>query len=80
MARSIPPESPLFSGDGGQLERLRFRLWQVMITILTIAGTVWIMLLGVPILSITAIALAKHILVALLVMGMDLYPAQTSEN
>ena len=71
---------PFPSGDKERLERVRFQLWQIMICMLTVGLTVWVMLLGIPILSITAIAVAKHVLVAVLMMGLDLYPTRAPED
>jgi hypothetical protein len=83
MVQMLPPGPPPVSvatGDDDRLARVRFHLWQIMICFLTVAATVWVMLLGVPILSITAIAFAKHVLVAVLIMGLDLYPARPTED
>lgn len=76
MAILAPPRPPISvtTGDDGRLHRLRFRLWQVFVTMITVLATVWIMLLGVPILSITAVAVAKHVLVAVYIMGLHAYP------
>ena len=71
---------PFPSGDKERLERVRFQLWQIMISLLTVGLTVWVMLLGIPILSIAAIAVAKHVLVAVLMMGLDLYPTRAPED
>ncbi len=77
MAISVPPKPPALvaTGDDGRFERLRFRLWQLTWTMVTVFATVWICLLGVPLLAIIAIAVAKHVLVALLIIGLDIYPA-----
>ena len=40
--------------------------------------TVWVCLLG-PIPAIIALVVAKHVLVAILMMGLDLYPAAPAE-
>ncbi len=74
----IPPRPPTLvaTGDDDRLRRLRFRLWQILLTIMTIFATVWVMLLGVPILSIIAVAVAKHVLVALYMMGLHAFPLQ----
>jgi hypothetical protein len=65
-------------GEGDGLRRLQFRLWQVFMTVLTVLGTAWFVLLG-PIPAIIALAVAKHILVAILCMGLDLYPTKRPE-
>jgi hypothetical protein len=61
--------------DSDGLRRLQFRIWQVFITVVTVLATAWLVLLG-PIPAIIALATAKHILVAVLCMGLDLYPTQ----
>jgi hypothetical protein len=64
----FPPPVALADGDG--LERIRFRLWQVWLTFLTVLLTAWLCTLGtLP--AILAIVTAKHILVALLMMGLE---------
>jgi hypothetical protein len=47
------------------------RLWLWWTTFLTVLVTAWCISLG-PIPAIIALVVAKHVLVALLVMGMDL--------
>jgi hypothetical protein len=48
---------------------LYFRLWQLTLTALTVLITTWFCTLG-PIPAILAIMVAKHVLVAILVMGL----------
>jgi hypothetical protein len=67
------------AGDDDRLRRLNFRLFQVLMTTLTVFGTVWFMSLG-PVSAIIALAVAKHILVAILVMGLDIYPQYRGEQ
>jgi hypothetical protein len=78
MALLVPPKPPvqIALGDDDRLRRLHFRLWQILLTITTILATVWVMLLGMPILSIIAVAIAKHVLVAVYMMGLHAYPVQ----
>ncbi len=64
----IPPRVSVADHDG--LRRLHFRLWQLMVTAITVLLTGWCFTLG-PIPGIIAIMVAKHVLVAVLVMGMD---------
>jgi hypothetical protein len=80
MSQLAPPRRPtgVALGDGDGLRRLQFRVWQVFMTVLTILGTAWFVMLG-PIPAIIALAVAKHILVAILCMGLDLYPHQKGE-
>lgn len=72
MAVLAPPRSPpqVAVADHDGLRRLHFRLWQLMVTAITVLLTGWCFTLG-PILGIIAVMVAKHILVAVLVMGMD---------
>jgi hypothetical protein len=64
---NYPPRVALSEGDG--LARIRFRLWQIGWTAITVAVTAWICTFGwIP--AILALLVAKHILVALLVMGL----------
>jgi hypothetical protein len=81
MARPNPPFMPplVAAGDDDSLRRLQFRLWQVFITTLTVLITVWFITLG-PVPAIIALAVAKHVLVAILVMGLDIYPQYKGEK
>lgn len=71
MAQLAPPRMPplvaLKDDDG--LRRLRFRLWQVLMTTLTVLATAWACTLG-WVAAIIALLIAKHVLVAILVMGL----------
>ncbi len=63
----LPPQTGLEDDDS--LGRVRLRLWQVGWSSVVILVTVWMMTLGyIP--GIVAILTAKHILVAILVMGL----------
>ncbi len=81
MPRLTPPDVPpqITLGDDDRLQRLQFRLWQVFITTLTVLATAWFISLG-PVPAIIALAVAKHILVAILVMGLDMYPQYRGEK
>jgi len=64
---NYPPRVALGEGDG--LGRVRFRLWQLWWTAVTVGVTAWICTFGwIP--AILALMVAKHILVAILVMGL----------
>jgi hypothetical protein len=63
----VPPAATLDDNDG--LNRVRLRLWQWWLTLVTVLITAWLVTLG-PIPGIIAIVTAKHVLVAILVMGM----------
>jgi hypothetical protein len=77
MSQLAPPQRPtrvaLTDGDG--IHRLQFRMWQVFLCALTVLGTAWLVFLG-PLPAIIALVVAKHILVAILCQGLDLYPAE----
>ena len=71
MSQLAPPQQPRLLGfdEGDHIRRLRFRLWQVLMSTLTILATAWICTFGwIP--AIVALMVAKHVLVAILVMGM----------
>jgi hypothetical protein len=56
-------------GEGDGLNAVRFRLWQILWTAITVAVTAWICTFGwIP--AILALLTAKHVLVAILVMGL----------
>jgi hypothetical protein len=71
MASLAPPPAPPRIGldDNGGLRRVRLRLTQVIATAVTIVGTAWLCTLGV-IPAILSIMVAKHVLVAILLMGL----------
>jgi hypothetical protein len=63
----LPPQTGL--DDDDSLGRVRLRLWQVGWSSVVVLVTVWMMTLGwIP--GIIAVVTAKHILVAILVMGL----------
>ena len=67
----IPPEPPTLValGDDDGSARLRMRLNQVSLSAVTVFATAWCCTLGtVP--AVLSIAVAKHVLVAILVMGL----------
>ncbi len=62
----VPPRVTLGEGDG--LHSVRFRLWQLLWTAATVGVTAWICTFGwIP--AILALLTAKHVLVAIFVMG-----------
>lgn len=81
MSQLAPPSPPprVTTGEDDSLRRLQFRLWQVFILTITVLVTAWFCTLG-PIPAILALVVAKHILVALLIMGLDMYPAYKGER
>ncbi len=73
MSRTSPPGPP-FSvtlADDDARARLRFRLWQVTAATATILTTGWLVMLG-PVPAVCGLLVAKHVLVAILVMGVGL--------
>jgi hypothetical protein len=71
MAQLAPPGPPpqlLLAEDDGR-RRFRFRLQQVSLSVLTLFITAWFISLG-PIPGILAVLVAKHVLVAILLMGL----------
>src|SRR5262249_41832546 len=81
MMQIAPPELPprVALGDSDGLARLHLRLWQLWWSMLTVLATVWCMTLG-PIPGILAIVTAKHVLVAILVMGLGVDSSATSDH
>ncbi|HZY86571.1 MAG TPA: hypothetical protein VFE78_17180 [Gemmataceae bacterium] len=72
MTMLAPPPAPprVAQGDNGGVDRLRLRLVQVLTTLVTVVVTAWLCTLGaIP--AILGVMVAKHILVAVLVMGLD---------
>jgi hypothetical protein len=77
MSQLAPPEPPpaLTFDEGGNIRRLRFRLWQLMMTVLTILATAWACTFFAVkphgwIVGLSALFIAKHVLVAILVVGL----------
>ena len=65
-----PPRTPrLALDDDDDLKRLRMRMTQIMASIVTVLVTGWLCTFG-AIAAILALMVAKHILVAILVMGL----------
>lgn len=72
MSFNAPPEAPVFvMVEDEQPNRLPLRLKQLSWITATVAATTWICTFG-PIPGILALAVAKHILVAIFVMGIGL--------
>jgi hypothetical protein len=73
----IPPRVALGDDDG--LARLRLRFWQLGWSMLTILATAWCFTLGwIP--GILAVVTAKHVLVAILVMGLGVDSSKDAEG
>jgi hypothetical protein len=73
MAMMAPPQPPplVTFADGDGMKRVRFRLWQILMAAATIFVTTWFCTFGI-IPAILALMVAKHVLVAILIMGMDM--------
>jgi hypothetical protein len=81
MIRLAPPPPPvldlLVAEDDGR-RRLRVRLLLLWATLLTVLATAWVCTLG-PIPAVFAIVTAKHVLVAILVMGLGVDARKRAE-
>jgi uncharacterized membrane protein len=74
-----PPPVAVHTTDDDSRERLEFRLWQLFATTLTIMVAVWFSTFGIgP--AILAWVIAKHILVAILMIGLHRYPRYKGET
>jgi hypothetical protein len=72
MSRLLPPQSPpsiTFMGNDG-LYHLHFRLWQIMMSAMTVLVSGWFVTFGV-IPAILSLMIAKHVLVAILMIGVQ---------
>jgi hypothetical protein len=71
MSLLSPPSDPprVFVDENDDAGRFRLRLTQVSATLITLLVTVWFCTLGV-IPAIVALCTAKHVLVAILMMGL----------
>jgi hypothetical protein len=71
MASLAPPPAPprVALGDDDRTRKFRLRVTQVLATLVTLLVTAWACCLG-PIPAIVALCTAKHVLVAILVMGL----------
>jgi hypothetical protein len=74
MALLAPPPRPptvaVDMADDDRTRRFRMRMTQVLTTSATVVATGWVCTLGaVP--AIIALMIAKHVLVAVLMMGLD---------
>lgn len=80
MSLLAPPPAPPGSAleDDGRSRRLRLRHFQVAATISTVLATSWVCTLGV-IPAIIALMIAKHVLVAILMMGLGVDAPRAGE-
>jgi hypothetical protein len=80
MATLAPPPAPPLRrpGDDDRLKRYRLRMTQASATLVTLLATAWLCTLGaIP--AILALCVAKHILVAILAMGLGIDRPDPSE-
>ena len=80
MAVLAPPPAPprVVPGDDDDKRRLRMRVMQVMATMATLFATAWVCSLG-PIPAIIALMVAKHVLVAIFIMGIGVDAPKATE-
>ena len=81
MALLAPPPCPPVTGVGDDdgLQRFRMRLVQVSATTITLSATAWVCTLGaIP--AILGLMVAKHVLVAILVMGLGVDAPQSGRS
>jgi hypothetical protein len=64
-----PPSTATTTGDDDRLRKLRMRLFQIAASTITVLATVFFCRFGF-IWAILAIMVAKHVLVAILLMGL----------
>jgi hypothetical protein len=74
MSALAPPPAPpkVTVGDNDGARRFRIRVTQVMATLITLLVTAWLCTLGV-FAAIIAIVTAKHVLVAIYLMGSGIH-------
>jgi hypothetical protein len=73
----LPPPRVALADDG--MQRFHTRLWLLWITTLTIFITAWFVSLGaIP--AIIALVVAKHVLVAILVRGLEVNGSPSAES
>jgi hypothetical protein len=82
MAQLLPPPPPpaMLVGDDDSRQHLLFRQWQLLMSTLTLMAAVWLTTFGKPLVTILAWVIAKHILVAILMMGLHRYPRYKEET
>jgi hypothetical protein len=81
MIRIAPPAPPfrVTLADDDALRRFHLRLWLIWMTLLTVLVTAWLVSLGtVP--AVIGLVTAKHVLVAILVRGLEVDGQQQAEG
>jgi hypothetical protein len=76
VAPPLPPRQDSLRYDDN-LHRVQFRLWQILMTTITVAITCWFATFGV-VSAILSIMVGKHVLVAILAAGLKLPMNQPS--
>jgi hypothetical protein len=75
MSYVAPPPPPVAVLDEDPRAHIYFRLWQIVVSAVTVAATAAFFMLH-PIAGILAIIVAKHVLVAVLASGLIRYPGK----
>ena len=70
MRRVLPPPPLVSQMDNDGLYHLHFRLWQILMTAITVLVSGWFVTFGV-IPAIISLMIAKHVLVAILMVGVQ---------
>lgn len=69
LAPPLPPPPRVTLADDEGRHQIHLRLWQILMTLATVLITAWCCTLGVlP--AIIALMIGKHVLVAILAMGL----------
>ena len=75
MSSVMPPMKPPMAlvahADSDGVRRIKFRLWQIAMAAVTVIITVWFCTFGV-LSAIISLIVAKHVLVAILIAGLNL--------
>ena len=72
MSRLMPPRKlPGCGYESDGLRRIKFRLWQILMAGITLVLSAWFCTFGV-IPAIITLLVAKHVLVAIVVAGLNL--------
>ncbi len=83
MPQLVPPDAPppvtVGLDDDGRLKRVHFRIWQIVMTAVTVLITGYFCTLGV-VAAVLALMIAKHVLVAILVQGLGVDAARQQER
>jgi hypothetical protein len=79
MSQPDPPPVQFAQGEDHPIRRVEFRLWQIMMSAVTLVATVWCFTLN-PIVGIIAAFAAKHVLVAILASGLTPLPKSPTSD